>query len=133
MGTPSGNPDAPRKNRKGDPIMEGITPDALWTLILTAALAITTLAGAVEKIVNAVKVARTPHQKQDARLDALEAWRREVDGKLNRDNDRLESMDEGSRVTQRAILALLDHGIDGNNIEQMQHAKEALQNHLIDK
>ena len=113
--------------------MEGITPDALWTLILTAALAITTLAGAVEKIVNAVKVARTPHQKQDDRLDALEAWRREVDGKLNRDNDRLESMDEGSRVTQRAILALLDHGIDGNNIEQMQHAKEALQNHLIDK
>lgn len=31
------------------------------------------------------------------------------------------------------LLALLDHGIDGNNIEQMQHAKEELQNHLINR
>jgi hypothetical protein len=56
-----------------------------------------------------------------------------VDGKLNNDNDRLESLDEGSRVTQRAILALLDHGIDGNNIDQMQDAKKALQSHLINR
>ncbi len=27
----------------------------------------------------------------------------------------------------------LDHGIDGNNMEQMQHAKETLQNHLINR
>jgi len=49
------------------------------------------------------------------------------------DKKRLDSLDEGNRATQRALLALLDHGIDGNNIEQMQHAKEALQNHLINR
>lgn len=113
--------------------MENIIPTAIWAYILAGASAFVLIANAVEKIVHAVKAARAPNLKQDDRLDALEAWRREVDGKLNRDNDRLESMDEGSRVTQRAILALLDHGIDGNNIEQMQHAKEALQDHLINR
>ncbi len=113
--------------------METITPATLWTLLLALALVITTLAGAVEKIVNAVKVARAPNQKQNERLDALEAWKGEVERKLINDKDHLGSLDEGNRVTQRAILALLDHGIDGNNIKQMQDAKEALQNHLIDK
>ena len=113
--------------------MENIEPTTFWAVILAAALAITTLANAAEKIVKAWKAAKAPNDRQDKRLDDLEAWRREVEGKLDNDNDRLESLDEGSRVTQRAILALLDHGLDGNNIEQMQHAKEELQNHLINR
>lgn len=113
--------------------MENITPTTFWTVILAAALAITTLANAAEKIVKAWKAAKAPNDRQDKRLDDLEAWRREVEGKLDNDNDRLESLDEGSRVTQRAILALLDHGLDGNNIEQMTEAKKALQNHLINR
>ena len=113
--------------------MESITPTTAWAVILAGASALVLIASAVEKIVHAVKAAKAPNMKQDERLDALEAWRREVDRKLNCDNDHLISLDEGSRVTQRALLALLDHGIDGNNIKQMQDAKEALQNHLIDR
>ena len=79
----------------------------------------------------AVKAAKAPNDQQNERLNALEDWRKEVDRKLNRDNDRLQDIDSGNRVTQRALLALLDHGIDGNNIKQMQDAKEALQDHLI--
>lgn len=113
--------------------MENITPTALWAYILAGASAFVLIANAVEKIVKAVKAAKAPNTKQDERLDALESWRAEVDRKLCRDNDHLGSLDEGNRVTQRALLALLDHGIDGNNIKQMQDAKEALQNHLIDR
>ena len=79
----------------------------------------------------AVKAAKAPNEQQNERLNALENWRKEVDRKLDRDNDRLRDIDSGNRVTQRALLALLDHGIDGNNIKQMQDAKEALQDHLI--
>lgn len=32
-----------------------------------------------------------------------------------------------------AQLALLDHGIDGNNVKQMQEAKEVLQKYLIER
>lgn len=113
--------------------MEGTNPGQLWAALLAAASALILLANAAEKIVKAVKAAKAPNAQQNERLNALETWRKEVDRKLTADNDRLSDIDDGNRVTQRALLALLDHGIDGNNIEQMQHAKEELQNHLINR
>ena len=113
--------------------MANITPGELWAWLLAAALAVTTLANAVEKIVKAWKAWKAPNDHQNERLNALEEWKREVDRKLNRDNDRLGDMEIGNRATMHALLALLDHGIDGNNIKQMQDAKEELQNHLINR
>ena len=113
--------------------MGNITPTEAWAWLLAAALAITTLANAVEKIVKAWKAARAPNEQQNQRLDKLEEWRRDVDRKLLNDNNHLIAVDEGARVTQRALIALLDHGIDGNNIKQMQDAKAELQNHLINR
>lgn len=110
-----------------------ITPETIWAWLLAGASAIVLLSGAAEKLVKAYKTAKAPAAKQDERLDELEEWKKTVDGKLHRDNERLESIEEGNRASQRALLALLDHGIDGNNIDQMQHAKEALQNHLINR
>lgn len=103
----------------------------LWGWIAAVLAAIVLISNATEKIVQAVKVAKAPNDQQNERLNALESWRKDVDRKLDRDNDRLRDIDSGNRVTQRALLALLDHGIDGNNIKQMQDAKEALQDHLI--
>ena len=113
--------------------MENITPGAILTTVLAGASAFVLIAQAVEKIVHAVKAAKAPNVRQDERLEALEEWKRDVDEKLKKDNDRLRAIDDGNRVTQRALLALLDHGIDGNNIKQMQHAKEELQDHLINR
>ncbi|MBE5867999.1 MAG: hypothetical protein E7293_03450 [Lachnospiraceae bacterium] len=113
--------------------MNNLTPETIWTTILAIASAVVLLSNAAEKVVKAVKTARGPNIRQDERLEALEKWQKVVDGKLNRDNERLGSIEEGNRASQRALLALLDHGIDGNNIEQMQHAKETLQNHLINR
>lgn len=103
-----------------------ITPEYVWALVLGFASALVLLSNAAEKIAKAVRAAKAPANEQNARLDALEEWREEVDRKLNRDND-------SNRVTQKALLALLDHGIDGNNIEQMHHAREELHNHLINR
>ena len=113
--------------------MENLTPANIGAAVLAAVSAFVLISNAVEKIVRAWKVAKAPNAQQDKRLDALEAWKEKVDRRLNTDNDRLSDIDSGNRVTQRALLALLDHGIDGNNIEQMQHAKEELQDHLINR
>lgn len=113
--------------------MENITIDDIWPIILAVASAVVLLANAAEKISKAWRAAKAPNVRQDERLAALEEWREEVEGKLTHDHERFENLDSGNRVTQRALLALLDHGIDGNNIEQMQHAKEELQNHLINR
>ena len=110
-----------------------LLPAQIWAAILAAASAIVLLSNAAEKIVKAVQAAKAPNARQDDRLHALEEWRKGVDAKLLNDHERFAELDSGNRVTQRALLALLDHGLDGNNIEQMQRAKEELQNHLINR
>lgn len=117
--------------------MENMTPldicIVVFGAILAVATVVNTLGSAVEKVVKAVKAAKAPGTAQDSRLDELEKWRGEVDERLLRGNTHFDTIDEGNRVTQRALLALLEHGIDGNNTEQMRKAKEALETHLINR
>lgn len=113
--------------------MDNLTPATVWAGVLAVASAVVLLSNALEKIVKAIKAARAPHEEFSSRLDAVEKHLDEVDNYLKVDKRRLDVMDEGNRATQRALLALLDHGIDGNNIKQMQDAKEALQQHLINR
>lgn len=94
---------------------------------------VNTVGSAFEKVSKAVKVAKAPNTELGERMDSLEEWRKEVDRRLDKYSQHFSTLDDGSRVTQLALLALLDHGIDGNNIQQMQHAKEELQNHLINR
>ena len=113
--------------------MSELTAGDISTTILSVASAIVLFANAIEKIVKAVNIAKNPNKVQNDRLTALEEWKKTVDRKLENDKTHLDSIDAGNRVTQRALLALLEHGIDGNNIDQMQHAKEELQSHLINR
>ncbi len=124
--------------------MGDMTLAELGITVLAFASAFVLLANAASVIVKVWKAWKAPSEAQneaqnqrmaelEKRLDDQEKWRKEVDGTLTRDHKHLTHIDEGTRVTQRALLALLDHGIDGNNITQMQHAKEELQDHLINR
>lgn len=113
--------------------MDKFTPAEIWAAILAFASALVLLSNAAEKIAKAVQIAKAPNARQDERLDKVEKHLEEIDGYLETDKKRLDGIEDGNRATQRALLALLDHGIDGNNIAQMQHAKEELQNHLINR
>ena len=104
-----------------------------FTIVLAVASGFVLIANAIEKIVRAIKVAKAPHAAHNERIESLERWREEVDRKLIRDNDRLLDNDVSNRVTQRAILALLAHSIDGNNTIQLERAREELQDHLINR
>jgi len=110
-----------------------MTPAELWTALLAIASAFVLLSNAAEKVAKAWRTVKAPNQALSDRMDAFDVWKEGVDRKLDNDKKHLDTIDEGNRATQRALLALLDHGIDGNNIEQMQHAKEELQNHLINR
>ena len=101
--------------------------------ILAVAGAISTLGGAANWVVKLVQVLKAPNAEQDKRLESLEKHMKEVDNYLAADKDRLDSIDESTRVTQRALLALLAHGIDGNHQKQMEDAKVELELYLIKK
>lgn len=122
--------------------MGDLTPGEIFALlcglVLAAAGAINTVGSALEKIAKARKAAQAPNEEQDRRIHDLEDWRKEtmdwrkdVERKLRNDNDQLQTVNECLRVILQGQLALLDHGLDGNNIKQMQDAKEVLQHHLI--
>lgn len=113
--------------------MSTLTLTEAWPALLAAASAVVLLANAAEKIAKAHRTFKAPNARQDERLDAVEKHLKEVDRFLASDKKRLDVLEDGNRATQRALLALLDHGIDGNNVSQMQQAKEELQNHLINR
>lgn len=102
-------------------------------VILAVAGAISTLAGAANWLVKLVQAMKAPNAEQDNRLTKLEKHMEDVDKFLAQDKERLDNIDESTRVTQRALLALLAHGIDGNHQTQMEEAKKELESHLIKK
>lgn len=113
--------------------------DAVYTIpqiiegFLWVCGAITATAAACAVVVRMVKAARKPNEDQDKRLSALEDRMAALESGITdkgRDIDRIEA---GSRITQRALLALLAHGIDGNSIDAMEQARDELTAYLIDK
>jgi ribulose kinase len=109
--------------------------ELLWLIggVLAIAGGISTLGNAANWLVKLVAVFKAPNAEQDKQLAELQEWRRGVDAKLDNDNRRLNRSEDNERITQRALLALLAHGIDGNHQEQMEKAKNELEEHLISK
>ncbi len=99
--------------------------------MLALCAGISAIAAAISWIVKGAKRINAPTEKQNQRLTELERRVGRHDELLGNDKRRLEEIESGNRVTQRAILALLDHGIDGNAVDTMRKAKEDLQQYLI--
>lgn len=110
-----------------------ITPEVIWSTLLAGASAFVLLSNAVEKVVKAYKTAKAPNIKQDERIDELYRWRESVDRRLKDGDNSLGQIRRGDKAMQGALIALLDHGIDGNNIEQMREAKKELNKYFIEK
>ena len=109
------------------------TPGQLFAGILAVCAGISCIAAAIGWVVKGIQAAKAPAKKVEDRLTALEKKADEHQKFFANDKDRLDAIEEGSRVTQKAILALLSHGIDGNDIDAMKIAKKELQEYLIER
>lgn len=81
-----------------------------------------------------------PNQRQNERLDAAEKRLDGIDKKFQQydnffltDKERLDDIDKANKVTQRAILALLSHAINGNDVDSLHRAKHELEDYLTQK
>ena len=88
---------------------------------------IITLIYALSKFLN------TSNKVQEERLDMLELWKRDVESRLDKGDRHFRAVDEANRVTQKAILALIDHGINGNDVDKLKTAKANLEDYLTDR
>lgn len=110
-----------------------------YTLVICGGIiTILTLWNMVEQ---RIKSTRMPTSNLEDRVSLLEkklefeikATFVEYDARFGRDKQKIESIEEGNKVTQQAILALLNHAIDGNNEEEMIDARKGLNKYLIGK
>ena len=105
----------------------------LIATILWVCGAITAVAAAVTVIIKAVQKAKQPEKTQNERIEKLEHWRADVERMLDNDNKRLIAIEEGNRITQEALLALLGHAKNGNNTDQIIKAEQDLKQYLINR
>ena len=105
----------------------------IWPTVLAIASAIVLLSNAVEKIVKAVKAAKAPETAQNERLSELESRVEKIEGKLESDKKQIAVIREGNHVLTKGMFALLEHGINGNNIDQMKDARHDVEEYLINQ
>ena len=115
--------------------MENLSPGQIVTLVvgglLALAGAVVTVGNAVEKITKAVRAAKAPEQKQDDEIQDIKTRLDKVERKLENDKTQIEDTKAGNHVLTKGMLALLEHGINGNNIDQMKDAKKDVEAYLI--
>ena len=94
-----------------------------------------------DKIDAKKKALKEPTKQMIDRISALErtvnyemADRfKQYDSHFDRDLRRLESLEDGNRVTQQVLLALVSHALDGNDVEALKDAKKTLEKYLINR
>lgn len=94
-----------------------------FVIVATAILAFVVLLGNVWKT---IREWRKPGMSEAE-------WRRDVDRKLDSDNKRIASLEDGNKVICKALMALLSHEINGNSNDKLQKALSDLNDYLIDR
>ncbi len=107
--------------------------DLLMTQTLSICSLITGVTAVIMIVVQIIKKAKEPNDTQNSRITKCESDISEIRGMLAKDSKRFDKVEDGNRIIQRCMLALLSHGIDGNEIESMRRAKEDLQEYLINQ
>ena len=105
--------------------MENLT----LTQIRDAVIVLLTVMAFVVLLGNVIKTIKG--WKQPA--DNLDAWRVDVNTKLDKDNRRLNDLEEGNRVICRGILALLSHEINGNSNDKLLTSQKEITDYLINR
>lgn len=101
--------------------------------VLLVCSAIITICSAITAIVAVWKLAKTPRDVLETRLTDIERKLAKHDELLDKDKNKIDTIEEGNRVVQKGLLALLAHGIDGNSVEAMVEARDDLQKYLINR
>lgn len=115
--------------------MENLSAGEILALAIGGILAfcgaVSTVGGAIEKIVKAFRAVKAPEQAQNAEIDEIKTRLDKIENKLENDKKAIADAKECNHVLTKGMLALLEHGINGNNIDQMRDARNGVEAYLI--
>lgn len=103
----------------------------MWATALAIASAVVLLSNAAEKILKIIKAAKAPERQQNAEIEDIKARLVKLENSLVKDEKQIKDSKECNHVLTKGMLALLDHGINGNNITQMKEARGDVETYLI--
>lgn len=136
------------------PAVEGLTPFILWYTFagIVAIGGLIVLYGKVVEVFQKHKKNREDAKaKEDGtiqgqldkiskRLDSIDDYIKESDRRFDRDNQRLNALEEqnkdirtGIKAIARASLAHLQHDITGNHVEALKEAESMITDYLTDR
>lgn len=109
-------------------------------VILSLCGFVITVSGATAVLMKIWAVIHQPQVAQDERIERHEERLNEHDKKIkvafeyiDNDNKRLDSQDESNKVTQRALLSIMNSLLNLTQDESLSSAKEELEKYLINK
>ena len=116
------------------------TPAELITLITFLCGAVVSIGAAVAIFVKIYDKIKAPEKAQDKRLELIELKLESHDKILEKyqefftnDDNRFKSIERSNKVTQNALLALLKHALNGNDVDALREAEKGLEAYLIEK
>lgn len=103
--------------------------------VLVVCSAIVTISSAATAVIMWITKARAPGQKTNERVTTLEHRVTKIEQHLDNDNQRLKEQEEANRVTQQALLAIMDYLINGDEADKAKliATRDRLQDYLIGK
>lgn len=99
-------------------------------LIVTLILAVLNI---IERIILFKGKAKQPQEVLNQRVSTLEDRVEHIEIRISADSEKINELELSTRVLMKSIGALLSHGIDGNNTDEMKVAREELNDYLISR
>ena len=116
------------------------TPSELVGFITAIGGAIVTIGAVITLIFKLVNKAKAPEIKQNERLDTLESDVKQIKEQNKvftqyfiNDDRRFKEIEKSTKITQGALLALLKHALNGNDLTTLKDAEKELEAYLIQK
>lgn len=116
------------------------TPAELIAVITSICGVVISVGAVIALLVKVYDKIKAPEKAQDKRLELIEIKLDAHDKILEKyqefftnDDNRFKSIERSNKVTQNALLALLKHALNGNDIDALKDAEKSLEAYLIEK
>ena len=121
-----------------------LTPHDVWNIVIAVCGGIVAISAAFAVVIKIIDHFKAPDKMQDARIENLERDVKEIKGRLKDGNRHFDSHDNQMKVLEstmkknnvliiESLQILIEHGIDGNNIEGMKAQKHKIDKYLLER
>ena len=125
-----------------NPIM--LTPSDIFNIVLAVCGAIITVSAAMAVVSKAITKAREPDKIQDQRIDALEQDIKEIRAHMKENaltcaahHEQLVKFEASMKMRDKLMIesfqVLIEHAVDGNNIDGLKDQQHKIAKYLLDR